>query len=245
MSVGDYDDLANDVATQSPDAVIFIVDNNPRSINKQSATKFAGITNAIIGQLADLVSVCESVPTEKIFVGGHSAGGQAVIEATQKREELLSYPVAGFIGMAPFNVGSVDGSPIDVPSLNWGFSKTSCGVTYTKAAMLAYQISQPETGRVFYQVVTHNFNTLTGGPHCSFTDRGCAGMCAGSADMRSFMHENVGKSVKVLIDNSATGIEKSDFEFEMSSDEEVNLFVNEDTIMASTKDGVGAVLTDG
>lgn len=243
MSVGAYDALATDIATQSPDAVVFIVDNNPRRIPKTSANKFAGITNAITDQLTDLVSVCQSVPTEKIFIGGHSAGGQAAIEATQKREQLLSYPVAGFIGMAPFDVSAVDDSPIDVPSLQWGFSKTSCAVTYTKAAMLAYQISQPETGRVFYQVVTNNWNSLTGGPHCSFTGSGCAGMCAGSRDMRSFVHENVGRSVKVLIDNAATGIVKSDFELD-TSDEEVNLFVNDDTIVASSKDGVGAVLAE-
>ena len=246
MSPKYYNELATNIIQQSPDTVVFIVDNNPCNPIKVDANTFAGISNAIVDQLADLVPVCRSVPNRKIFIGGHSAGGQAVIGAIQQREKLLKYPVAGFIGMAPFDVSKVDNSPIDVPSLQWGFSKTSCGVTYTKAAMLSYQISQPHKGRVFYQVVTHNWNTVSGGPHCSFTDRNCAGMCGGSKSTRAFIHENVGRSVKVLIENAGTaiGIRKSDFEFEMSSSEEVNLFVNEDTVVASSVDGVGAVLTE-
>ena len=143
MSVGDYNKLATSIAQNSPDTVVFNVDNNPGSTIKTSSNKFASISNAIVDQLTSLVSICPSVPTKKIFVGGHSAGGQAAIGAIQQREQLLDYKVAGFIGMAPFDVSAVDGAPIDVPSLQWGFSTTSCLVTYTKAAMLSYQISQP------------------------------------------------------------------------------------------------------
>ena len=43
MSVGDYNKLATSIAQNSPDTVVFNVDNNPHSTIKTSSKKFASI----------------------------------------------------------------------------------------------------------------------------------------------------------------------------------------------------------
>ena len=100
------------------------------------------------------------------------------------------------------------------------------------------------TWRVFYQVQTDNWNTVTGGPHCSFTDSSCLGMCGGSKSMKDLVHDGVGESVKVFIEKAAHGIKKSDFELKNTSSETVKLFVNQDQIVASSQSGVGATLAE-
>mmetsp|Transcript_12198 Transcript_12198/g.25952 ORF Transcript_12198/g.25952 Transcript_12198/m.25952 type:complete len:302 (-) Transcript_12198:72-977(-) len=236
MGVGAYSNLAADIVQQDSNTVVIIIDNSPGIIVKTSEKNFAGIANAIADDLPNIVSVCKALPTNKIIVGGHSAGGMATVVAIQKK--LLNFDVAGYIGLAPYQIKEKSMS-IDVPSLLWGFSKTSCAVTYTQAALAAYQISDPDKGRVFYQVQTNNWNTLTGGPHCTFTNSGCAGLCSGGEKF-SWVNNEVGHSIGVFVKATAgRGIRKYDFEIEGRG---INLFVNSDEVVASRKSGEGAVL---
>ena len=59
-------------------------------------TTQAAIANAIAKDIAS------ELPAEnpRYFVGGHSAGGQAAVEALAAK--AFAFPVHGFIGMAPY-----------------------------------------------------------------------------------------------------------------------------------------------
>ena len=227
MSNGDYRDLALDTIRASPDTVFIVVDNNPRVINKQSPRAFAGIANAIADDLTNLIPQCkEATPKKGFLIGGHSAGGQATIDV-MIQEGLLHFNVVGYVGLAPFNVNKKK-MTIGVPSLIWDFSRTSCGVTFTQAGLAAYQISSPEIGRLFYRVQTSNWNPILG-PHCSFTNSGCASMCAGERELNSWIGIRVGKSIAIFIEEIKSGNEFSERSFGIDQPG-VELYVNHQNV---------------
>jgi len=197
MSVQDYSMLSTKMIDASGGATgVIFIDNNPRSIVKTSGTKLASIANAIVKDIAS------HLPAEnpRYFVGGHSAGGQAAVEALAAK--AFSFPVHGFIGMAPYEVDPTKMSLAGVPSMNWGFQHMTCGVTPAKAGRAAYTISE-EGHRVFYDVDDKTWNHLTGGPHCIFTNSSCLGLCHPKKDL--WMQEGVAQAVHNFTTVVATG----------------------------------------
>jgi len=159
-------------------------------------TTQAAIANAIAKDIAS------ELPAEnpRYFVGGHSAGGQAAVEALAAK--AFAFPVHGFIGMAPYEVDPTTMSLAGVPSMNWGFQHMTCGVNPAKAAHAGYEVSE-EGHRVLYDTRNTNWNHLTGGPHCVFTNSGCFGMCHPKKD--EWMQEGVAQAVANFTSVVATG----------------------------------------
>lgn len=239
MSVSSYSNLGKEIA-EGTSTIAIIVDNAPNSIVKTSEKSFAKFTNAIVKNISDLIPACKTMPKNGIFIGGHSAGGQATIIALEKN--LLDFDVQGYIGLAPYEVIAEDtwslkppfykeAMSISVPALLWGFSKTSCAVSRDNAAVAAYKISSPEAGRVYYEVQTDNFNTLTGGPHCSFANSGCAGMCSGGSKY-SFIPKEVAHSIGLFA--KACVLQKFERSFFALRRADVELYVNEDPAPLNT-----------
>ena len=230
MRVGNYEDLGKAVAQQ--DTVALIIDSNPGNPLKQDGEKFTNLVNAISEKLSTLVECCTKQPKYNL-IGGHSGGGQAAVEALQTMDEITFTPT-GFVGLAPYEISS--DLAIHIPSLDIGFSKMSCLVQPSKAALAAY-LNSDSDHRVFYQLQTHNLNVVTGGPHCSFADNGCAGglFCPGDS-IKEWMHSFVGQTVQLFLE----AIVSNTFNYNhflravpTTGKEKVDLFVNADSPVKS------------
>lgn len=150
--------------------VVAIVDHNPGNLQKTDATKFANVANGIKQNLATWLVGKNNCRTVNHWVmGGHSAGGQAAHAAVVND---------GHLADAMFNIDPYDISGqglVSVPTLNWGFTTTTCFVDVDKAAKAAYYKS---TGLRALVKVSKQYST---GPcgyspkymHCSFCDGHC------------------------------------------------------------------------
>lgn len=78
--------------------------------------------------------------------------------------------------------------------MNWGFQSMTCGVNPADAAKAGYEVSE-EGHRVLYEAPNTNWNHLTDGPHCIFTNSGCLGMCHPKKDL--WMQDGVAHCVGI------------------------------------------------
>jgi hypothetical protein len=246
MTVDAYSELAESIVQQSSSSsattsiVAIIIDTNPDNIQKQDREKYVDLANIIANNIMDLIpsSCCKQQPKNGYFLGGHSAGGEGAVRAlsssTNTNSASLLFPVSGYIGLAPYQISEKDMS-ITVPSLLWGFSKTSCGVDTKQAARAAYTVSNPSS-RIFYDVQTSNWRPLSG-PHCSFADGGCTvlgvALCSGG-DKYSWIHDAVGDTVNRFISAVISGGSFERDQFDIGRDD-VKLFVNSQTVPAGKK----------
>ena len=164
MDVVDYDKISESIVKQSSVAV-FITDHNPGNFEKTSHQKYAALVNEISETMKSLLPMCAEA---KIAFGGHSASGQASLEAWQNGM-LQSIPLAGYIGFDPYEIDkrTIDVKKIlTIPSLFWGFTRTTCLVAKEKAAEGGYMAASPQA-RVLYKI--HNEGSKI--THCAFADR--------------------------------------------------------------------------
>jgi hypothetical protein len=229
MSVTDYKKLGSALAIKGSEegVVAIIMDSNPGVITKQSGPKFTKLGNAIYQQIGDLVPACKDASAPQFVIGGHSGGGEGAVRAMV--DGMLTFDVAGYVGLAPYKI-SESKYDIQVPALLWGLSTMSCGVNPEDAAIAAYNIA-PLTNRVFYQVQTFNWNKLLGGPHCSFTDKGCGvpgiRLCSGDPEY-DYMPDAVGQSLAKFVNAIALqNFSKAGFELDLDG---IDLFVNQDEV---------------
>jgi hypothetical protein len=189
MSVSDYTELANLIVsanTVNTSTVAIVVDNNPGcpfnvGLQKDDGAKFARAVNAAVHDLKNNVAICTN---PLYFIGGHSGGGKGAMNAIGKG--TLDFPIAGYVGLDPYQITQKDPIPIEMPSLFWGFNKTTCAVNTNQAAKAGYNNGN-SNHRLFYQVQTNHQGTGSRwldekllGPHCSFTNNGCFWMCNGT-----------------------------------------------------------------
>jgi len=199
MSVNDYDQISSLIVTGKP-IVTIISDHDPRWFVKLSSKKFASFYNEMTGSLQSLVPACKG-KDPMILVGAHSASGQASIEALPN----LKRKPDGYVGLDPFKINErkmkIDKS---IPTLEWGFAKTTCAVKIGQAAKPAYKISS-KNHRVFYRVD----NISEAIAHCVFTDKGCGFVC-GMKSQGSWVRDAVAKSIHAFV----SAIESGDFQKE-------------------------------
>jgi hypothetical protein len=231
MSPGAYSKLAHAIVVagshqnkSSSGTIAIIVDSNPYRIMKDDGKKYADVVNAIADSISNILAKCVAPPL--YFIGGHSGGGKGAMNALDMK--LLKFPVAGFVGLDPYEVSEQDriNLRIDVPSLQWGFSETSCLVVKEKAAEAAYNISNT-TQRVFYRVDTMKPKTIVTGPHCSFANHGCFGACQ-SAKGLPWIRTQVGISLNHFV----TAIKSNNFDRNqfIINEADAVLFVNDDMV---------------
>ena len=94
----------------------------------------------------------------------------------------------------------------------------------------AYNISTSDR-RVLYQVQNKfNINPVTG-PHCSFADNGCMGLCGGGSEYAWIRKSGVGDSVYRFI----LEIRSSSFtETNLMDQLNINVFLNQELAFASS-----------
>lgn len=189
MQTTDYSKLSQDIV-EDQSILVVVIDDYPNRIRKQDPLRYAKLVNFLFLNMDTHIPMCKDNMQRDIVIGGHSASGQAAISALG----MLDFVPIGFVGFAPFQVPA--DRRIDIPALFWGFSRSSCSVDASKAAELGYAISNKKH-RVFYQIQTNNFNTITGGPHCVFADSGCLSLC--SPEDMQWVRGAVGKTLSVFI----------------------------------------------
>jgi hypothetical protein len=219
MGVADYDKVSAEMVMDSS-SIVVITDMAPGNfIKKDKQKKFAALANYLSANLSTVIPICENLPKNGIVVGGHSASGQSALDSIP----LLDFTAAGFMGMDPFIVStSPPDAYVEIPTIDWGFEKTTCFVNKNQAAKLAYQGGDPDA-RVFYQIQNPS-KQIT---HCSFTDKGCGIACGIDEAQSKLVRIMVGETSKKFVAALESGIfEKSSFE--VTSPVDVNLSVNED-----------------
>ncbi len=234
MSVDNYDNVAKHIVIKSGSSslVLVISDSNPGNIVKLSSTKFADLSNYIhLNQ--DLIPICNKTKDKEeknkpnFLIGGHSASGQAALESAQ--QNLLNFAPAGFVGLDPYDTSTIH-SILDFPTLNWGFSHTTCLVQVEKAAKGAYKISSPDIGRVLYSIDNHK----NGMAHCVFTDHGCkvAGFDVCPTDgNHEWVYEGVAESINLFVNaTKESHFSKETFQLPSTRSGQVSLYTNDDEV---------------
>lgn len=219
MSVTSYDKVATEIASSSG-ALTVIVDHAARFPVKTSGKGYAKLLNRLVKEIDSRIPICAAGAPDKrkIIIGGHSASGQAASDSIDR----LDFKPDGFVGLDPFRRGGFAGKlDITIPSLEWGFTKTTCFVDVDKAAKSAYEASSKDH-RILYRVS----NPKKGLKHCAFADGGCPS-CNGKDDS-SWVRKSVGDSIRVFLQAIASGYyTKSKFDLTLDS---VELYANADEV---------------
>jgi len=236
MTVNDYDTVASRIVSGF-DIVTIVSDHNPGTLNivKTSDTKYAWFYNTMVKSLQEIVrpcnqteDVCSETNGPRYIVGGHSASGEAAINAINK----MNPSPHGFLGLDPFEVDQKMSIPDSIPTLVWGFGNTTCFVTISSAAKEAYNISS-ETHRIFYRIDNPDHTV----EHCVFTDDGCPGCPRGTRHVDDMYYDEiynaVAHSTHSFVDAMTRGVfNKIQFVLPPLTypGEHYDLFVNEDDV---------------
>ena len=216
MGVKDYNNLATLIVEDSS-VVTIVGDHNPRFPVKLFSGQFVNFYNEMVPALQRLVPACK-YKTPMILVGAHSASGSAAIKALPR----LDRQPDGFVGLDPFPIKTGNMKIADtIPSLEWGFAKTTCRTKVEQAAKPAYQITNHKH-RVFYRVD----NIAQAVAHCVFTDKGCGFICGKKAD-GGWVPAAVARSIHLFVNAIKTGsFGKEQFILPNSDKAQFEMFVN-------------------
>lgn len=233
MAVNDYVLLAFEIVRGRPGLVAAIVNHAPGNPLKLSTRRYANLVTEIATRANELIPICNrrgndvndaSVRTE-FFLGGHSASAMVAIKSLSLNE---GFTPAGLIGLSPFQITDRM-SRISGPPLFWRFSMTTCGVKVGFAADQAYALTNPENGRVLYQLPNP-----TGHPsHCIFANHGCAPVCPCSNSMEyTWIRPAVGDSIQRFLHAiESKNFTRSSLDLRLPQEieqEYLRMFVNQD-----------------
>lgn len=199
MSRDSYDKLSAQLIKYG--YVVAILDHQPGNLTKTDAGKYAKVANAIKQNLVGwMQGKTQCTHVNNWVMGGHSAGGQAAHNAVVNN---------GYLADAMFNIDPYDISGsglVSMPTLNWGFTTTTCFVEVNKAAKAAYQKSTGE--RVFVKVgKKYSWGPCGYSPayfHCSFCDSHCPA-CTNCTNTPDHFFVDVGRSVNKFMKALSSG----------------------------------------
>ena len=166
---------------------------------------------------------CKCTSIDKWIIGGHSASGQVAHKAIHAYKSLADAE----IGLDPFDCG--DEVTNDLPSLFWGFAKTTCHVNYEKSAQACY-VRTNQKNRVYYRVdVPKVWNICGHQPlyyHCSFCDHGSI-ICNNCAETPATFYVDVANSIRKFVDAVKNNDWSRDNFILQNSKTPLTLFVND------------------
>ncbi|CAJ1914540.1 unnamed protein product [Cylindrotheca closterium] len=223
MSIRDYDKLSTRIAAGSS-IVVVIMDHNEHFFQKTSPEKYARLVNAIRSNISSLVSICKN--QEPLFlIGGHSSSGEAAIMTLEN--SLLGVNPDGWVGLDPYDMSPEtigNDAQIKIPSINWGFAKTTCLVATDKAAKAAFELADPGA-RVLYQINNNeNDCKIT---HCVFSDHGCGIICS-SNEENDWVPTVVARSINLFVNAVAGRIPFDRSHFQLDLENRVRLYMNDE-----------------
>ena len=187
LGVDSYSNLASYVAKELDDSLFVVVDTNPGNFTKTSPSDFINAFYNIVQWVKSTLRRLAILTEIKYYVGGHSASGQAALQALSK---LTEGKVVGFIGIDSCCVGSPtifsnlpfvpkyvppsDFTLLTVPSLYWTTSQ-NFPVSPSIAGKAFFDNSNPlNNGECtsLFQLKSYS-NGKEGYEHCVFTNDGC------------------------------------------------------------------------
>lgn len=241
MNVSAYPDLAKQTVSQYPTnnknrAIVFcMVDHNPGIPIKLYGKLAVVALNDLVANLPERFADVSLSSSPSTFIGGHSAGGSAAIDAIKD----LKVRPDGFIAVDPYGVpiqlfwrkewSSISKKHIPFRTLAFGFTETTCGVGVEEAGKAAYQVGLP-TDRVLVQIQNkkneeRKREQIT---HCIFADDGCGGKAAAivcpSHSQGAWVRQVAGACIGAFVSSTST----SRTVYEGWIRNEVNLFVNDE-----------------
>lgn len=229
MSVRDYDKLSTRIAMGSS-IVVVIMDHNEHSIQKTSPQEYANLLNAINRQKATLIPACVN-GEQLLLAGGHSSSGEAAIKAIMLG--LVDFGPNGWVGLDPYDVspktiGNKD-FRMELPSINWGFAKTTCFVSTRKAAKAAYELSN-ENARVLYEINNKDKDCKI--THCVFSDHGCGitPLSCSTSDENDWVLTSVARSIHVFVNAVTKQLSFDRVDFQIEDQTKVQIFVNDEQV---------------
>ena len=225
MTVRDYDKISTHIAEGSS-IVVLIVDFNEFHFQKTSPQKYALLVNAISNNISSLVPVCKD-REPLLLIGGHSSSGEAAIMALNGG--LLEFDPDGWVGLDPYNMSpEVIGNNVhmEIPSINWGFTKETCLVATDKAARTAYELADPHS-RVLYAIQNDEKDCKI--THCVFSDNGCGIICP-LTEENDWVLTDVAWSIHLFVDAVANRIPFDRSHFQMEKETKIKLYVNEEQV---------------
>jgi hypothetical protein len=227
MSVNDYNELGSTISTGNR-IVALVSDATPGNPVKLQEGPWIRYYNTIVTQIQDIIPACVDTLDPIILFGGHSASGQGIVNALPN---VVPQP-NGLVFLSPFKITKKMKINPSIPTLNWGFEKTTCSVSVNNAAKAAYELSSPNH-RVLYRIDNED-NTIT---HCIFTDNGCMGFICPKGKEGEWVIPAVSKSIQIFADDIIDDgkLTRTQFDLDVVKDGKVQLYVNEESTNANTK----------
>lgn len=230
MTISDYSGISTQIVT-GQDIVTIVTDHSPGWILKNSEANYIKLINAIVTKLQTVVPICQQgTVVPKIIIGGHSATGGVAWNSLSK----LSFLPDGFLGLDPYQGNPIRGTrpvvaKIDVPTLNIGFTETTCRVDVTFGAKAYYQQTPGKNHRVLYVIrnpqSTGDKQRIT---HCIFTDAGCLS-CPAEQGVTWVRSSVFGPSIQAFVRSLTTGVYNK-HDYTLPGTIPVDLYVNLDEV---------------
>eukprot|EP00808_Paulinella_micropora_P010380 g50028.t1 len=203
MRCDEYNRLGKQISSKGH--IFVVTDPNPGGFVKFDAYRFFTALREIRKNLNSWLprNIARHGKEEwKFVIGGHSAGGQAAANALM----LSSTQVHGFFALDPFNCKSIDPTVRRLlqrlPTVIWGFQRTTCGVTTDLAASLLYlhlAVGSRVEGLHALYLVDNTAESCPTWNHCGFTDHGCDG--GQEAFLRDYLNQTDRTMVMVDVCN--------------------------------------------
>jgi hypothetical protein len=229
MTTEDYSLVSSAIVRGQPNLIVLVTDHSPDWLVKSSEKDYVRVTNAINDNLAIILPLCSNTRSHspKILVGGHSASGGTAWRCLHQ----LNFLPHGFIGLDPFRIDPHDTSQDKrprIPTINYGFTALTCGVSPDYAALASYEASGDWKRRILYRFDSSNVSALS---HGSFTDHGCFGSICPAGYQADDVRSLVAKSVPIFLQSLSTGnFTKSAFNVLTQPNLTVELFANGDNL---------------
>jgi hypothetical protein len=239
MSVNDYNLVSTDIVT-GHNILTIVVDFAPGQPFKNSEKDYIKLINAVEANLRTLVPICNDTADtkRKIVVGGHSASGGVAWKCLNR----LNFRPDGYVGLDPYKLDPKGAKQGEIPSLSFGFTKSTCLVQGDKAAKASYNTSRNDR-RVLYLI--DNNEKISGkdiAVHCSFADKGCSGAVCPARDGDPSVRALVGFSIQAFMQSlSKKTYIKQDYERpklatgQQSTPVMYKLYVNQDEVETTRK----------
>jgi hypothetical protein len=198
MNRTSYDFLSAQITAKG--YVIVIMDHQPGSLTKTSATAYANCALMVKNDIAAWLAPMGFKSAHHWIMGGHSAGGQAAQAAISANPSLAD----AIFSLDPYNANNA--GAVSKPALYWGFSITTCFVNINDAAKAAYYKTNAQ--REFIRVKgIYSFNPCGYAPkyfHCSFCDAHCPA-CTNCTPTPSSFYVDVANSVQKFVNAAFYG----------------------------------------
>eukprot|EP01031_Cornospumella_fuschlensis_P031210 gene31210-37718_t len=209
MAKEDYSDIATALVQALPDFFVVIMDSNPGGFKKTDSTMFANALTTV-----DQWFTQQRVGVQGWLLGGHSASGEACVEAVNKGLVKVTGRVLAFVGFDPFKwqANAQNLYDLKLPSLIFAKTKKDCVSDLANSGTGFHIHATSPAG----SSAAHNLLTFTDDTeHCVFANNGCnfvfTQSCgfSGSGVSHADAMQNIAAGIKAFVDAGFSQLKQS------------------------------------